>query len=819
MTGPPSEKARIETPSPPDVEEMAATLAAEMIERWRQGERPLPEDFLNRHPELWNHPEAAAELIYEEFCLRQEYGPLIPASQVLDRFPQWRLQLELLLDCQTVLGPRSTTPQFPSVGETVGDFLLQAELGRGAQGRVYLAAQQSLSNRRVVLKLVAPEACEHLLLARLQHTHIVPLYSVEHDPARNLRALCMPYFGGATLARLLELMQSVRPIRRVGRDLLAALDRIAGAQAAAENPHEGKTISGGTHGSAATSRHAPAGQAFPSAARQLIARSSYVQVICWIGACLADALQYAHERGLLHLDLKPSNVLLAADGQPMLLDFHLAREPVDPHDERIPWLGGTAGYMSPEQTAAVRAVQLGRSVTQAVDCHSDIYSLGVVLYEALIGALPSMEKKPRVLMQAKGNITLGLAEIILKCLAEDPSQRYRDMSALAADLRRHLADLPLVGVRNRSLTERWRKWRRRSPHGIARASMLLTVLTAVVAVVFGSGNLFLQNTEQIRNALKEGRLQAANGEWTAAIRSLQRGQALAGDLPGRSDLKMELHAELGLAEQGRQGAERQAAARALHELADRLRFLQGTASLPQNELRKLEVSCRDFWSKRDQIASRLAPAHAGLEPGVRDDLLDIVLCWADLQVQLAMPADNKAAQCQALAALADAETVCGPSAVLDEERIQLGELAPAIKREPRTAWEHYALGRLFLRTGATDRAAQEIVQAVRLQPQGLWPNFYQGLCAYRQGHFADAVTAFSVCIGAAPEAASCFYNRGRSFAALGNADRALDDYAQALRFDPRLKAAALNRALLLFRAGRFSELGRDLWRMGIVTKN
>ncbi len=260
---------------------------------------------------------------------------------------------------------------------------------------VYLAAQQSLSNRRVVLKLVAPEACEHLLLARLQHTHIVPLYSVENDPARNLRALCMPYFGGASLARLLELMQSIRPARRMGRDLLAALDRAPGAQAFGGNPKDNDAVSHGTNGSAVWNRHPPAGQTFPSAARQLIPRSSYVQVICWIGACLAEALQYAHERGLLHLDLKPSNVLLAADGQPMLLDFHLAREPVDPQDERIPWLGGTAGYMSPEQTAAVRAVQLGRSVTQSVDGHSDIYSLGVVLCEALTGVCPASTKCQR----------------------------------------------------------------------------------------------------------------------------------------------------------------------------------------------------------------------------------------------------------------------------------------------------------------------------------------------------------------------------------------------------------------------------------------
>src|SRR5207249_10391084 len=94
--------------------------------------------------------------------------------------------------------------------------------------------------------------------------------------------------------------------------------------------------------------------------RQLLSEASYVQAICWIGACLADALHYAHERGLIHLDLKPSNVLLAADGQPLLLDFHLARAPVRPDGGVSDYLGGTPGYMAPEQKAAVEALARGR---------------------------------------------------------------------------------------------------------------------------------------------------------------------------------------------------------------------------------------------------------------------------------------------------------------------------------------------------------------------------------------------------------------------------------------------------------------------------
>src|ERR1700752_793489 len=91
-------------------EALAAQLSEDMIQRWRQGERPLPEDFLARHPALWEHPEAASDLIYEELCLRQEYGPQVPLEQVLGRFPQWRPQLEVLFDCQRLLGPRPVAP-------------------------------------------------------------------------------------------------------------------------------------------------------------------------------------------------------------------------------------------------------------------------------------------------------------------------------------------------------------------------------------------------------------------------------------------------------------------------------------------------------------------------------------------------------------------------------------------------------------------------------------------------------------------------------------------------------------------------------------
>src|SRR5262249_906754 len=142
-----------------------------------------------------------------------------------------------------------------------------------------------------------------------------------------------------------------------------------------------------------------------------------------------------------------------------------------------------------------------------------------------------------------------------------------------------------------------------------------------------------------------------------------------------------------------------------------------------------------------------------LEPVPRDDLLDLAIFCSDLRVRLASTAGKKEALGQALEILNQAEATFGPNPALEEERKFHGAPARASRAVPRTAWDHFALGRSLLRAGALKRAADEIDQALRLQPQGLWPNFYHGLCAFRLGRHEDAVMAFSVCIGVAPEAA------------------------------------------------------------------
>jgi serine/threonine protein kinase len=412
------------------LDSLAERLAVDMRQRWQAGERPTTEDYLSLYPALKGHPEAAAELIYEEICLRREHGQVGSSSAVLNRFPQWASRLRVLLELHDTLA-LDDDPEYPAAGDVLGDFHLVAELGRGLRGRVFLARQPSLGGRLVVVKLTPRLDSEHHVLARLQHTHIVPLYAAHDEPARRLRLLCMPYFGGATLAALLDRLGETPAEQRKASDLWQAL--------AAGGPGEAGVLS------------------VPR-----LARSSYVAAVCWMGACLADALSFAHQRGLLHLDVKPANVLLTADGVPMLLDVHLAHEPL-PAGAAPRYLGGTPAYSSPEQRAALESVRRGQPIGVAVDGRSDLYSLGIGLYEALAGSRPG-DGQAAPLSFCNRQVSTGLSDVIARCLAPRADDRYPDAAALADDLRRHLADLPLRGVGNRDLRERWRKWRRRRPH-------------------------------------------------------------------------------------------------------------------------------------------------------------------------------------------------------------------------------------------------------------------------------------------------------------------------------------------------------------------
>jgi serine/threonine protein kinase len=439
----------------------------------------------------------------------------VATTEVGNRFPRWKDELEVLLGCDRMLRPFSRVAMFPAIGDELGPFRLLAEIGQGASGKTYLAAEPALGNRLVVLKVITDDQQEHLSLARLRHTHIIPLFSEQSWPDRGLRALCMPYLGGASLARVLDGVAHVPAAERRGRHLLDFLDRV-------RTVDTDPCVTDGPY-------------------RRYLDQASYVQAVCWIAACLADALQSAHAHGLIHMDVKPSNVLIAADGLPVLLDFHLAHGPIGASERINDRLGGTPGWMAPEHRAALEAVAHGRAVAEPVDARADLYALGLLLRESLVGPGAAQGRgAERPWRNENPEVSVGLADIVDKCLAVKPADRYRDAAALADDLRRYLSEQPLRGVANRSPVESWRKWRRRRPAALTRWTAGLITGAAIVAMVGLAQAFYSQRVREIGTALQDGQRLRIDGRYTEAVHTLGRGLEHTRAFPGVDNLKRSL---------------------------------------------------------------------------------------------------------------------------------------------------------------------------------------------------------------------------------------------------------------------------------------
>jgi serine/threonine protein kinase len=750
-------------PGPPAGAVGDASLVTRLIDdmhaAWHNGQAPRAEDILAAHPELQTEAEAALRIIHEEIILRSESGEAISTVEIARRFPQWADDVRHLLEVHRELSSALFT-FFPEVGGTLGDFQLLAELGRGAQGRVFLARQQGLADRPMVLKASPRDGHEHLSLARLQHTHIVPLYWAQDYPDRNLRVLCMPYLGGATLGAALRALPDRPPATRTGRDLLEALDK-AEPTTPVRVPHEGP-------------------------ARLALGRESYVRAVCRLAAGLADALHYAHEHGLVHLDLKPGNVLVAADGTPLLLDFHLARGPLHAGDGPPDWLGGTPGYMAPEQEETLAAVRRREKVPRDVDGRADVYALGRLLYEAL-GSRLTDKAGPVPLRQLNPEVSVGLADVVARCLSAEPGRRYRTAGELAADLRRHLNDLPLRGVRNRSVAERWRKWRRRSPHALPLGLLLLGLVIALGA----AGVLALRQVERhhhaVQDALIKGQMAVNAGRVAEGEDHLRKGRELADSSFLTRDLVPTFDQHLRLAERTRKVQE-------LHAWADRARVWYVTGFVPskKNNRRVGDVLLGLVWQGRGPLLDPSAPRlRADLEKDLGADLLDLAVCWADLHVAWGPKEQQQKRREQALALLDEAERALGPSAALERERQTyaqaLGKEDMARKAGERTvalaAKEKGGLtSALVLLRRQQTREAIALLERLRADdPKSFGINFALGIGHLRLDQPAAAVNHFSVCVGKPGDEPEAYEYRAKAFAATKDFARQREDEATAER--------------------------------------
>lgn len=525
------------------VGESAATvpienLAEEFLARYRRGELPAITEYVAAHP-----------------ALAEEIRELFPTLLMLERVsPQ----------SEEVSGRIIAGKVGSVVPKQLGEYRILREIGRGGMGIVYEAEQVTLG-RHVALKVLPTHALltpnllrrfqnEARAAARLHHTNIVPVFGVGED--QGIHYYAMQFIQGHGLDEVLEELRRLRrnqegAARRAGDPLEEEPDplkeeppakplsriiakRLAAGEFASEARRPGESDQELDSSNAAASSQSEDSARCTGCSEPLHVNESsellchsldgstsghsrshgiYVRSVARMGLQAAEALAHAHSQGVLHRDIKPSNLLLDAHGAVWITDFGLAKQEGSDltHSGDVV---GTLRYLAPERFRGTS------------DARTDIYGLGVTLYELLttrpvftttdrhrlIHDIAHLEPTPPRRLEPR--VPRDLETIVLKAMVKESAGRYATADEMAADLRRFLDDQP-IAARRASIVERVWRWCARRP---ALAAMSLALLVSL-AIGFG-GVLWQWSRAERQKKLLAGALLVTQSERQRAERNL-----------------------------------------------------------------------------------------------------------------------------------------------------------------------------------------------------------------------------------------------------------------------------------------------------------
>ncbi|MCA9320003.1 MAG: tetratricopeptide repeat protein [Planctomycetes bacterium] len=376
-----------------------------------------------------------------------------------DLATELRREFEQLKRCG-LIGSMPGEEKWP---ETLGDFKLLEKIGGGGMGVVFLAEQRPLG-RRVALKLMRPEYRLHSsararfereasAVAALQHPGIVPVHTVGETDG--LLWFAMEHVPGCSLEQLIRALADRAPAEVRGGDLLEVICGRAGSELDTTSGVSTRAFDG-----------------------------SLAEIGLRLARQIAEALEHAHARGVLHRDVKPSNIMVTATGRAMLVDFGLAQ--VD-GVSRITLPGrapGSLPYMAPEQLNGGE-----------IDERTDIYALGVSLYELLTLRMPYQARDEGALRE---QILAGTPElprrlhqgldweaetVCLVAMDPEPDRRYRTAADLARDLGRAIEGSG-IEARRPGVVRRLSRWVRRRPSAAAAAILAFLLLVPTPTVLW-----------------------------------------------------------------------------------------------------------------------------------------------------------------------------------------------------------------------------------------------------------------------------------------------------------------------------------------------
>ncbi len=454
------------------------------------------EDYLAEIPELNTPAGMPVDLIYEEYHVRQASGETFIVKDWLQRFPEQAQEVRQLLqleDPDTASRTGADLSDAYSAGDHIGDFYLMSALGTGAFGSVFLARQESMQ-RMVALKVSSDKGTEAQTLAQLDHPNIVRVYDQVRLPEQDLRLLYMQFAAGGTLQAVVRASRTAgnKDGRIIEQCIQEALNHTGVLSA------ENISLKGG------------------------LADKSWPEVTCQLGMELAQALHYAHQQNILHRDVKPANVLLAANGTAKLADFNISFSSEVEGDSPEASFGGSLAYMSPEQLEACHPAHATQPTD--LDARSDVFALGILLWELMYGKRPYDDESAMggwsetlTAMVALRRAGVGtppstphthhameeqLLSILKRCLAPNPADRFQTANELARQL--GLCLQPRVA---RLMHNSQRGWRRQAVLWPLAAFLLAAIGPHVLAAAFN----FQYNDVEIQ---QDPILQAIKNEFT-----------------------------------------------------------------------------------------------------------------------------------------------------------------------------------------------------------------------------------------------------------------------------------------------------------------
>jgi serine/threonine-protein kinase len=761
-------------------------LADEFLERYRRGERPALTEYTARHPDL--------------------------ADRIRELFPA----LVMMEDVRPGPPLATVAPQATGPLRRLGEYRIVREIGRGGMGIVFEAEQESLG-RRIALKVLPsgsatlPKHIERFqrearAAARLHHTNIVPVFAVGEEDGTYYYV--MQYIEGCPLNQVLEEVRRLRdeaaPAATPERGSTEP-ERVSASAAVARSLWEGEFRAavpddqpeGGNPDKPARLDNTvvrPVGPSLKppgapmSSGPLLDPHRPYAKSVAQIGAQAADALEYAAGQGVLHRDVKPSNLLLDVWGTVWLTDFGLAKASGTPDLTRTSDVLGTLHYMAPERFR-------GRA-----DVRSDVYALGLTLYEmlALRPAFGDMGQEPLIeqitsqgpprLEQFNPHLPRDLVTIVHKAIAREPVDRYQTAGALADDLRRFLDDRSIVARRVRLLEQSWRWCRRNRPTAALLAGSLLLMTVLLV------GGLWLAFQQaQRRHAVEADLAEVAwlqgRDRWADARSALDRAEArLGGGGPAS------LHRRLG---------------QARHDLdlaAQLVDIRLKRVSSAEEDLNHAQAD-REF--EEVFLASGLGKVYedpAKVAARVRDSAVRGALVAALDDWAICVNDAGRRGWLLDVVRRADPDPDGWRGHVRDpatwEDAAALGELARTV---PVAEQPVQLLAQVGERLQATGGDAVSFLRRVQREyPADFWANFALANVLKHRGP-GEAIGYYRVALALRPSAANGYCDLGEVLRAEGWLDEAIDYHRKALRIDPNYSRAQAALASILMETGRLGE--------------